>query len=431
MTGDGRRNVVLVTVDSLRADHCGFAGYDATRTPTLDAMADDGVRFENAIAPGPSTPESMPVVLTGSFPTGDADGESLLAQRQAIIRRHMRARQTLAERFAQAGYDTAAFTPNPYTSRYFGFDEGFDHFEDFLGGSRERLYRGMLDGALSGLPLGSVLPVRVLLNWARREEVFKPWTDFYGAVQAWTETAEEPYFLWVLLMDTHDPYLVPEEYRTQSQWAMYHANYRLWRQGHEPPFSDRTHDRLVTAYDDSVAFADAFLDRLRTDLEADDPLVAVHGDHGEAFGEHGTYGHHQQLYEENVHVPFVIDGWDDVTVERPVTLQQTAELLTGLALDDRLPARETPAVPARTLDEDRLALRGRRWKYLRNGDGSRLYDLDRNPGERPDGTGSDGESTDDLRAVATALAGAREEHAAERCRAVDAADEVVQGERRL
>jgi len=410
------RNVVLVTFDSHRADHCGYMGYDHDTTPVLDAMAEDGLAFENAVAPGPSTPESMPVIMTGDFPLDGDEGKTLLATRRAKIRRHMAARETLAERFSRAGYDTAAFSPNPYTSRYFGFDEGFDHFEDFLGGSREELYQRMLDGALAGLPLGSVLPIRILLNWAQREEVFKPWEAFYEDIRAWTERASEPYFLWVLLMDTHDPYLVPDEYRTQSRWAMYHANYRLWRQGHEPPFSDTTHDRLVRAYDDSIAYADAFLDQLRTDLAADDPLIAVHGDHGEAFGEHGTYGHHQQLYEENIHVPFVVSGTVDRDVTAPVALRRMPDLLESLAIDGTLPEYEDRWVPAQTLDEDRIAVRGRDFKYLRYDDTAWLYDLANDASEQS--------PHEDLDEIVRAPVIQWDENVAERRRIADVASEL-------
>lgn len=373
------RNTILVTMDSLRADHTSFAGHDRETSPTLDGMAADGLTYTNAISPGPSTPESMPVILTGTYPTRSAQtdaGNSKLATRQATIGRHMQSRRTLAERFSDAGYATAAFSPNPYTCRYFGFDEGFDRFEDFLGGSRERLYRGMVDGMMVGLPKESVLPVRVLLNWAQREEVFKPWESFYDAVIEWTASVEEPYFLWILLMDTHDPYLTPSRFRTQSRWAMYQANWRLWRQGHKPPFDETTHERLVRAYDDSIRYADEFLARLQSDIGDDDPLIAVHGDHGEAFGEHGTYGHHARLYEENVHVPFVIEGGPSETVDTPISLQSIPDLLQSLAIDGRRPdVPRSPAI-ARTLDEDRLTARGRRWKYIRTGTDGTVYYLD-------------------------------------------------------
>jgi len=379
------RNLILVTADSLRADHCSYWGYDRETTPTLDRMAERGLVYTNAISPGPSTPESMPVSFTGTHPIrrDRGDDESLLAVRRATIRRHMRTRETLAERFSRLGYATAGFSPNPYTSRYFGFDAGFDRYEDFMGGSRDRLYRGMLDGVLEDTALGAVLPVRLLLNWVQREEAFKPWTAFYDDLLAWLRDAPEPYFLWVLLMDTHDPYLVPAEYRAQSRRAMYHANYRLWRQGHQPPFSDRTHRRLVRAYDDSIRYADEFLRRTAEDAPGD-PLIAVHGDHGEAFGEHGTYGHHARLYEENIHVPFVVSGGPTARVERPVSLGRLPDLLEDLAVEESV--QRSPSRPAvsRTLDGERIALRDRRWKYIGDDNGSgELYVLggaDRAPG---------------------------------------------------
>lgn len=370
------KNVVLVTFDSLRADHCGFMGYDRDTTPTLDQMAASGTMFANAVAPGPSTPESMPAVLTGTYPADHGAHEStVLARRQHRIGHHMKTRQTLAERFSTHGYTTAAFSPNPYTSTYFGYDNGFDHFEDFMQGSRARLYQGLLDGVLDGTALSSVLPFRVLLNWAQREEVFKPWESFYDEIVQWTNQAPEPYFLWVLLMDTHDPYFTPNSHRTQSGWAMYHANWRLWRQGHEPPFDETTEDRLITAYDDTIRYADDFLKRLTDDLNGDDPLIAVQGDHGEAFGEHGTYGHHPRLYEENVHVPFVITGTENRRLESAISLDRTPNILTSLAIKDEFPPLPEEPARCRTLAGDRLALRGQSWKYYRQPNNDEIYAL--------------------------------------------------------
>lgn len=373
-------SVVLVTFDSFRHDHCGFAGYERDTTPTLDRMAEEGLVFENAIAPGPSTPEAMPIILTGSHPRSlDPAVEDEFLERQQTLREHMQARETLAERFSRRGYATAGFSPNPYTSRYFGFDEGFDQYEDFIEGSRERLYDGMLDGVLDELDLQGLFPARVLLNWAQREEVFKPWEAFYDDIIEWTESVDRPYFLWVLLMDTHDPYLVPDEYRTQSRRATYHANWRLWKQGHEPPFSETTHDRLVRAYDDTIRYSDAFLERLLGDLSGD-PLVAVHGDHGEAFGEHGTYGHQQRLYEENIHVPLVVHGGPEGAVKEAFSLAETPQLLLNLADDGEWSGNPGPA-RARTLGANRTAIRGQNWKYLQGPEGTEVYDLKSDPGE--------------------------------------------------
>jgi arylsulfatase A-like enzyme len=233
---------------------------------------------------------------------------------------------------------------------------------------------------LEELDLQGLFPARVLLNWLQREEVFKPWEAFYDEVQGWVQDTERPYFLWVLLMDTHDPYLVPDEYRTQSRRATYHANWQLWRQGHEPPFSEKTHDRLVRAYDDTIRYSDAFLERLLGDLP-DDPLVAVHGDHGEAFGEHGTYGHQQRLYEENIHVPLVVHGGPSKTVEQPFSLAETPRLLLELASEGESLVGAEPA-RARTLGGNRTAIRGQDWKYLQGPEGMEVYDLESDPGEK-------------------------------------------------
>ena len=126
------QNIVLVTVDSLRADHCSFAGYDRETTPALDEMAADGLVFENAIAPGAITPESLPAIFTGRYPATPSDDGGRIATTRGQIRRHMQVCDTLPERLSRLGYTTGAFTPNPWTSRYFGFDQGFDRFEDFM-----------------------------------------------------------------------------------------------------------------------------------------------------------------------------------------------------------------------------------------------------------------------------------------------------------
>lgn len=380
------RNVVVVTIDSLRADHCGFMGYDRETTPTLDSMASDGLVFENAIAPGPSTPESMPAIFTGHYPV-NREGEfaSRFSRRQTCLYQHMRAHDTLPERFARAGYATAGFSPNPYTSRYFGFDAGFDTYQDFLDGSRKRLYDGVLDGAFEGATLRTLFPARIILNSLGREEVFKPWEAFYDRILQWVRRAAEPYFLWVLLMDTHDPYLAPERFRTQSRWGMYHANWRLWRQGHDPPIDNRTHNRLIRAYDDSIRYADSFLDRIRSDLTDDDPIMVVHGDHGEAFGEHGTYGHQPYLYEENIHVPFVIDGISDRTIDSPVSLRRLPEFLPAVARNDHLSINGIPT-KSRSADGDRMAVRGVGWKYLHGPDGDEFYVLGDGERSQPERT---------------------------------------------
>jgi arylsulfatase len=281
----------------------------------------------------------MPVIFTGEWPVdrtveGDSVGASNLVARRERIRAHMEARDTLPEKMRRLGYTTAAFTPNPFTSRHFGFDQGFDHFQDFMDESnRGSLYQRVFDGFLEGSGASSL--ARVFMNFWQREEVFKPWESYYDEVIEWAESAEEPYFLWVFLMDAHNPYMSSAEYRTQSRLSEFYANVEFWRQSHETPFSDGVHEKLVTAYDDSIRYSDAFLGRLRSDLGGDDPTIVVHGDHGEAFGEHGTYGHEPYLHEENVRVPLVVSGQgkEQETCSEPMTLRDLDDLLMAVATE--------------------------------------------------------------------------------------------------
>ncbi|WP_254538274.1 sulfatase [Halomarina litorea] len=383
---DDRPDIVLVSVDSLRADHCGFNGYHRNTTPNLDDLAGTGLVFENAVAPGPSTPESMPTVFTGHYPTKPEvlrpSGVPDLTARRERIRSHMGARDTLAERLSRAGYETAAFTPNPFTSRQFGFDAGFDHFRDFMDADGSALYDRLFEGFLAGSSASSM--ARILRNVWRREEVFKPWETYADEAVAWARDAEGPYFLWVFLMDAHNPYMAGADHRTQSRLATFHANYRFWRESHETPFSPGVHDRLVRAYDDSVRYADAFLAHLLAELTGRegraDPTVVVHADHGEAFGEHGTYGHEPYLYEENVRVPLVVADGSGRRVDDPVSLRRLPDLLAALAAsegtDALVESMRDPSGPvgplavSDTRQGDRTMVRARDVKYVREGDGA-------------------------------------------------------------
>jgi len=122
-----RRNIVLITLDSVRADHCSFMGYHRETTPTIDRMARRGLYFENAIASSVGTPTSMFSVFTGDFcpiACNDVSGKRW--------RNEFKRRKTIAEVLFQAGYSTGAFHANPWCSSFFGFNKGFKYFNDFI-----------------------------------------------------------------------------------------------------------------------------------------------------------------------------------------------------------------------------------------------------------------------------------------------------------
>lgn len=368
-------DIVLVTVDSLRADHCSFAGYHRETTPTLDELARGGTVFENAVAPGPSTPESMPAVFTGDrFQPKDDGGD--VSSIQEAISRHLAVRDTIPERLSRRGYTTAGFTPNPFTSRFFGFGAGFDRFEDFMGSPVRRQYGRAVDRLVGDTAIGSI--TRLAVNLLLSEEAFKPWEAYYDDIISWVQGADRPFFLWVHLMDPHVPYLPPSGYRSQPRWAVYHANYRFWREDKESAFKPAHRERLVRAYDDSVRYADAFIEQLHRDL-GDDAVFAVHGDHGEAFGEHGTYGHEPYLYEENIHVPFVVSEGAGNRISTPVSLAALPSLLDAMASGNEIgPDNAAPFAVSRTERRDRTALRGETMKYIADDELELLYDLRRN-----------------------------------------------------
>ena len=390
-------NIVLVTIDSLRADHCGFLGGPppigvrnqnrfGSLTPTLDSLATESVVYEAAISPGPRTPSSMPVIFTGEHL--DAGNKEVYhswdekrkrwRERRERIRRHLTRYQTLAERLAERGYATAAITANPWTARDTGFDRGFDHFH-------------AVDDKDSSSWLGRLLKRTTGLE----ADWLLCWPDFYEHILESQRKLDAPYFLWIFLLDPHQPYLTPRQYRQENTAPeMYYANLRYNRSYRYTDVLPAHLDyRLRRAYRDTVRSIDGFFERLCEDFESDDPTFVVHGDHGEAFGEHGTYGHRLQLYEENVRVPLLVSGTEHTSrIAEPVPLQDLPRMLESVADNTFAPRDFTSQfVVSRTEEDERVSVRGEAWKYLQGGEnwayvlggeGEELYYLPDDQSER-------------------------------------------------
>jgi len=389
-----KRNIVLVTQDSLRADHCSYMGYDRETTPALDALASQGLVFENAIAAGVPTIASMTSVMTGEYSLASPEVGFDTQQREQVT-----SRRTLAEALSAAGYSTGACSPNPPASSYFGFDQGFDWFEDFLHQDRgvvERLWNRVLDRSIKGGSAATYL--RLLRNLVGREEVLRPWDDYYQDILEWREQVEEPYFLWVLLLEPHHPWTPPKR---SQQWSsrgdVYRSFHHYWEMlssGWEPDYSEREHQRLVDLYDDSIRHGDRFVERLWEDLREDDPVFVVHADHGEEFGEHGRYGHQPYLYDSLVHVPLVIaNAGRQGAVRRPVSLRSLAKTIavladapgefsgTDLLAED---AGDSPWAISKVFagGDRRVAVRTECAKYICDPETEELYNLRLDPDEQ-------------------------------------------------
>ena len=295
-----RPNVLLVTIDTLRADHVGCYGHAGASTPTLDGLAARGVRFATAVAHAPLTGPSHASVLTGLTPLGHGFRDNGGFALPASVK-------TAAETFRGAGYRTAAFVSGFPLDRRFGFDRGFEVYDDHL-------------------PKG---------NDRRRTPYVERFADATtDAVLRWLQTPPTPtapFFLWVHYYDPHAPYEPPGDLGQRFR--------------HAP-------------YDGEIAFADAQLGRLLAALEAKGALartlILTTADHGESLGEHGEGTHGLFIYDATLKVPWIVAGPGVPAGRVPATVARGIDVLPTLLDYSGLP--RSPAIDGRSL---RPAVEGR------------------------------------------------------------------------
>ena len=347
--GRPAERVVLVSIDTLRADHVGCYGAAFAHTPRLDALAAGGVRFTTAISPAPLTLPSHTTLLTGLDPPEHGvrhNGVFRLAEDVP----------TLAEGMREAGFATAAFVAAYVLDRQFGLARGFDRYDDRT--SRRQSSR------------------RGILGFAER-----PADQVVDAALEWLGSAPERFFLWVHLYDPHGEYRPP------------------------PGFASAFPNR---PYDGEIAFADAQVGRLLTAVGERFPdgrtLIVVTADHGEGLGEHGEASHSHLVYDATQHVPLLMNGpglpagrvVDPMVALRDVaptildlagapplpgaTGRSLAATARGRALERRPAHVETLATQLDWGWSPLLGLRTDGFKYVR-APRSELYDLAADPGE--------------------------------------------------
>jgi arylsulfatase len=397
------RNIILITVDSVRADYCGFLSEERETTPTMDRLANDSIVFENAVAPGPQTLSSVPAIHTGTpFPVTD-HSISNYQERIGRVRNHVQSNRTIAERFKRLGYSTACIEANPWTSRTSDFDKGYDVFHDVGGKKREHVSERFQETALGP-------PIRVFRRWYHNDGWFSRWPQFYDEIIATIDDLSEPYFLWIFLLDTHNPYLVGKQDRVESSApGMYYATLRansVLGGGKGTKYSEEPASYVIEhvkrAYRDSIRSVDRFVNELLADLSGDDPVLSLYSDHGEGFGEHGLYGHQHALFEENIHVPWIMYNTGvRKHVSEPVSLLTLPDLLEEFARSGTVcPSEWTEEyVFSRTEDGSSIAVRGERWKYILSKDEQMLFDLRNDPGERSDVHSENESVTRELRSL--------------------------------
>ncbi|RLG11110.1 MAG: hypothetical protein DRN64_01885 [Thaumarchaeota archaeon] len=372
-----KRNIVLITLDSVRADHCSFMGYHRETTPNIDRMAREGLYFENAIAPSVPTGPSIFGVFTGEYcPIGGVDFS------EKKWRKEFKRRKTLAEVLSQKGYNTSAIHPHPYASAIYGFDKGFKYFDNFV-------QKGQIE-SMKGSKISSlIVSLRKIIL---KEGTALPWEKFYGKILEWVESCEKPYFLWVFLLDTHTPYFPPKKkWCDLSYWELaylfWKINRRDWKSGSRAEI-----EKIKNAYDDAIHYADEFVGRLWEDLEDDDPIFVIHADHGDGLGEHGFYRHPLLLYEELIHVPLVIYNANvEGRINKPISLLGLAPTILELIGEDNEFSSESflhggrDWVISKVFDGSRrrIAVRTKDWKFVRGQkEEDELYYLKEDPYEQ-------------------------------------------------
>jgi arylsulfatase A-like enzyme len=341
-----RPNLLLVTIDTLRADHVGVYGAAAAQTPTLDGLARRGVMFRNAQTAIPLTGPSHATVMTGLYPPAHGVRDNVVFDLPA-------SRKTLATLLHGQGYRTAAFVGAYPVAAAFGFRQGFDVFD-------ESFHQNPVPG----------------------EGAERPANEVADAAIRWIEAGDaEPFFLWTHFYDPHAPYAPP------------------------PPFRESFHDH---PYDGEIAFADAQVGRVLETLRAagklEGTVVAILSDHGESLGEHGEATHAVLVYESTLHVPWIVAGPQvpagKQIAERVATVDVLPTLLglVGLPAPPELLGRDLrPALAGKRIPNDGLyaeSLFGRlncRWAALRSwtqgnwklidGGESELFDLAADPHE--------------------------------------------------
>ncbi|WP_226005591.1 sulfatase [Natrinema salinisoli] len=328
-------NVVLVTVDSLRADAIG--PYDSDRhTPVMDSLADSGTVFERAFATGNWTPFSFPSMLA-SRPVFADNG-----------RIGVEDSPTLAETVSDAGVSTGGFNAaNGFLTTHWGYDDGFDEFDPFVANVGSSVYSRYLathPTVEAWLQLAAS-PIRRAGSWLRGNTDDRPFLDtsrmfdVEHAAGEFVEETDSPFFLWIHYMDTHTPYVPAPRYIREVSDDRLGTHKMLLahtRTGLGWDVSDRTLADLRTLYQATARQVDASIGRLLETLSDhdydDDTAVILAGDHGEEFQEHGHLAHYPKLYDELIHVPFIVDvpGSEGGRVEQQVGLDSIPPTVTDL-----------------------------------------------------------------------------------------------------
>lgn len=403
LCNDKPPNILLITIDTLRADHLGCYGYQLDTSPTIDRLAKKGILFTDCAPQWPQTLPSMAALNTGLYPKtmGIKYGGHKLPSSFLLM----------SEIFSQAGYRTGAVVANFNIGKTFGFNQGFDHFVE----SWQEMWKEKKRNIL-------------FYNYPGKVKHFTNATIMVDQALKWLEESknEKPFYLWLHYMDPHGPYLPPKS----------HAGYFNNKYTAEPvpleelpPYQLQTDDETglpitdlafyQAQYDREIRFIDDELGRLFSDIKQynsdRNTIIILTSDHGESLSEHNYYLEHGKLpYQACAHIPLIIADNTKLsaglTFKKPVGLidvSATILELAGIAIPQHFEGqslaplmrkKKNAAVPkytfmesGRTIKDTQLTVRYGKWKLihvrsLKNrkvmaGTEYELYDIKNDPSE--------------------------------------------------
>jgi len=303
-------NIIVIVVDTLRADHLSSYGYERETSPFMDGLAAEGVRFENAISPSSWTQPSHASMLTGRY----------TYEHQAETRPLDDTYPTIGEVLQAQGYRTGAFSANTlFFTRRQGFGRGFLHFED----NYQSVSDAFLNSSLYGY-LFDYYGLRKALNYegvpTRR---LAP--EINRSALQWIDQGDQPFFVFINYFDVHDPYTPPEPYLSkygQTQGGLING----FIERYHPELTPEQLQSEIDAYDGSINYVDDQISALFAELESrgelENTIVIITADHGESLGEHGLLQHSASLYRQEIHVPLIVWGAgvpSGIIVDTPVS----------------------------------------------------------------------------------------------------------------
>ena len=269
--------VVLVSIDTLRADHLSSYGYERKTSPFLDTLAESGTRFEFARSASPWTLPAHATMLTGQLPaTHHIVDDSVSLSASTPI---------LAEELQKKGWGTGGVVSTMYVSSLFGFDRGFDFFEDFDLLSEKKNLAGTVEA----------------------ENIIDTALSWFGK-----QPADKPLFLFLHFYDVHYAYEAPAPFDTAFDRAPQKGDLKYKNYFHFKKKKVKADQQAhqIAQYDEEILYVDAQLKRLSDVLSEKRPDLrwVITADHGEEFWERGSWGHAHTLYSEQLHIPLIVSG---------------------------------------------------------------------------------------------------------------------------